>query len=76
LNLGYAKLYLKTGKAPTTAAAVITEAATSTANSTIGKAPDIWKYTLVASDKKVEVNVIDRNGDTDYAATGSWNIPE
>jgi len=74
LNLGYAKLYLQTGSAPATAGEVIV-AAIGTAT-TVGVAPDIWNFQVTGAGTKASISVTARNDDQDYAATGSWNIPQ
>lgn len=72
LNLGYAKLYLKNGTAPTAAADVITEAGIGT---TAGTAPDIWTFSVTGANNKASITISNRNGDTGYTATGAWYIP-
>ncbi len=71
LNLAYAKEYLKAGASPATADIVTAVGA----SGNIGTAPDIWAYTLAATGDKVAVSIASRDGDTKYAATGSWNKP-
>ena len=76
LNLAYARLFIRNGSAPTTGAAVITEAGfTSGIAADVGTAPDIWNVTLTGDGTVVTVEVNSRDSDTDYTATGTWNIP-
>jgi MSHA pilin protein MshA len=76
LNLAYARLFIRNGTAPTTGTAVITEAGfTSGTAADVGTAPDIWNVTLTGVSAAVTVLVNSRDGDTDYTATGTWNIP-
>ncbi|HPD56506.1 MAG TPA: type II secretion system protein [Smithellaceae bacterium] len=76
LNLAYARIFIRTGSAPTTGAAVITEAGfTDGTPANVGTAPDIWNVTLTGAGAAVAVSINNRNGDTDYSATGTWNIP-
>lgn len=77
LNLAYAKLYLANGAAPTAATDVITAAGfTSGAAQTVGIAPDIWNIKITGALKAATIDIIDREGDTGYAGTGTWNIPQ
>ena len=76
LNLAYARLFIRTGTAPTTGAEVITEAGyTSGTAFDVGTSPDVWNVTLTGAGAVVTVLVNSRDGDTDYTATGTWNIP-
>jgi MSHA pilin protein MshA len=75
LNLAYAKLYMSNGSAPTAPATIIATSGIGT-NTTVGTAPDIWKITFTANGTVgVNISIVDRNGDTSYAATGAWYIP-
>jgi len=76
LNLGYAKLYLQNGSAPGTAGAVIVAAIGTSDATTVGVAPDLWNFQVTGAGTKASISVTGRNGDHDYAATGSWNIPQ
>ena len=76
LNLAYARLFVRTGFAPTTGLAVLEEADFENAVAeNVGASPDIWNVTLTAAGTAVTVGVNDRNGDADYTATGTWNMP-
>ena len=76
LNLGYAKLYLSNQAAPTLAADVIVAAAgTSTFPISMGTAPDVWSVSMTGATTVATMTVISRGTDTDYTATGTWNIP-
>lgn len=74
LNLGYAKYFMKNGSAPGTITLVNDEAglAAVTTDNTVGTAPDIWVFTVSAAGV---IAVKSRDGDTEYAATGQWNLP-
>jgi MSHA pilin protein MshA len=76
LNLGYYKLFLTSGVAPTTAVSVITAASLVAGANSFGTAPDVWSVTLTAATSTVTVAVVNRNADAGYAATGTWNIPQ
>jgi MSHA pilin protein MshA len=76
LNLGYYKLFLTGGVAPATPGSVITAASLASGANSLGTAPDVWSVTLTAATSNVTVAVVDRNADTGYAATGTWNIPQ
>lgn len=76
LNLAYARLFIRTGSAPTTGGAVVTEAGFVTGTPlNVGTSPDIWEVTLTAAATSVGVAVNNRDGDADYRATGTWNLP-
>ena len=79
LNLAYAKFYIREEKAPTAAEAVTEAGFTSGTAANVGTAPDIWNVTLTATATVGEVTVaVNSRGtpaDTDYNATGIWNIP-
>ncbi len=76
LNLAYARIFIRTGSAPTTGGAVIAEAGfTAGTAQDVGTAPDIWNVTLTGAGAAVTVTINNRNGDTGYSATGTWNIP-
>ena len=75
LNLAYANYFIKNGAKPTGAQAVTEAGFTSGTAATVGTAPDIWNVKLTAAANAVTVDIIDYNGDTDYVATGTWNVP-
>ena len=75
LNLAFARLFLTNGTAPTVGGDVITNIGFTTATaSNIGLAPDIWNVTLTAG-TPVTIAVNARNADSNYTASGSWNLP-
>jgi prepilin-type N-terminal cleavage/methylation domain-containing protein len=76
LNLGYYRYFLQNSAAPTTGAAVITAASLVVGANSFGTAPDLWSVTLAAAASQVTVAVVNRNADTGYAATGTWNLPQ
>ena len=78
LNLAYARVFITNGTQPTTAGPVITNAGFTTAvASNVGTAPDIWNITLTtAATTGATVAVNNRNADTAYTATGTWNLPQ
>jgi len=75
LNLAYANYYITNGAAPTGTQAVTAAGFTSGTAKTVGTAPDIWNVTLTAVANAVTIAIINRNADTGYAATGTWNVP-
>jgi prepilin-type N-terminal cleavage/methylation domain-containing protein len=76
LNLGYYKLFMTGGVAPATASSVVTAASLAAGANTFGTAPDNWNVSLTAAGAAVAITVNNRGGDTGYAATGTWNIPQ
>jgi MSHA pilin protein MshA len=77
LNLGYAKLFMSNGTAPTLAGDVITAVAgTSTMPVTVGTAPDVWTVSMTGATTVATITVTQRGTDTDYTAIGTWNIPQ
>jgi prepilin-type N-terminal cleavage/methylation domain-containing protein len=76
LNLGYYKLFMTSGAAPATPGSVITAASLVSGINSIGTAPDVWGVTLTAATSQVTVAVGSRNGDTGYAASGTWSVPQ
>jgi prepilin-type N-terminal cleavage/methylation domain-containing protein len=75
LNLAWARLFMSNGTAPTVGGDVITNIGFTTAVATnIGLAPDVWNVTLTAG-TPVTILVSARNADSNYTASGSWNIP-
>ena len=78
LNLAYAKFFIKTGAAPTAASDLLGADYLNQTSGTafdIGTSPDIWNVTLTAATTVMTVAVNSRDTDTDYAASGTWNIP-
>ncbi len=75
LNLGYYKLFMQGGVAPATPSSIISAASLAAGNS-LGAAPDLWNVSLAVSVISVPITIVDRNGDTGYTATGTWNIPQ
>lgn len=72
-NLTYAKVYLTEGTKPTVAN-IMAQLGTVT---TLGQAPDNWKVEFSANGETgILLEVIDRNGDEGYAATGTWTLPQ
>jgi len=76
LNLAYAKYFMREATAPTGAQAVTEAGFTSGTAATVGTTPDDWDVTLTAAGDVVTIDVNDRNGDTAYTATGTWNVPD
>jgi MSHA pilin protein MshA len=76
LNLGYYKLFMQGGVAPSTAGSVITAGSLASGANSIGTAPDVWNVTLTAGTSNVAITVVDRNGDGGFTTTGTWNIPQ
>lgn len=77
LNLAYSKYFMSASTAPSTGGQVITAAGFTSGTATnVGVAPDVWNVKLTGSGNLVTVEVINRNGETDYNATGSWNLPQ
>ncbi len=77
LDLAYGKKYISTSRAPETAAEVIVEAGfVSGAPANVGRDPDVWNVTLRAlSTGATTVEINSRNGDAEYRAAGTWNLP-
>jgi len=76
LSLAYARLFISTGIAPTTGLSVLEEAGFADATAeNVGAAPDVWSVTLTGSGASVLISVNNRNGDNEYTASGSWNMP-
>jgi len=78
LNLAYAKLFITNGTAPTAASSVITAFSASVFPLSIGTAPDVWSISMTGAGAVATITVISRGTpvDTDYTATGTWNIPQ
>jgi MSHA pilin protein MshA len=76
LNLGYYKLFMQGGVAPSAAGSVIIAASLVSGANSLGTAPDVWSVTLTAGTSNVAISVVNRNADAGYAATGTWNIPQ
>ena len=78
LNLAYAKYYIATDGPPATAAALLGADyldETSGTAFTVGTTPDDWDVTLTAATTIMTININDRGGDEEYAASGKWNVP-
>jgi prepilin-type N-terminal cleavage/methylation domain len=75
LNLAWGRLFMSNGTAPTVGGDVITNIGFTSATATnVGLAPDVWNVTLTAG-TPVTIVVGARNADSQYNATGSWNVP-
>ena len=62
--------------APTTGLSVLEEAGFADATAeNVGTAPDVWNVTLTGSGTSVLVSGNNRNGDSEYTASGNWNMP-
>lgn len=77
LNMAWAKAALSAGTTSgiTGAQAVTNTGFTSASASDVGTSPDKWNVTLTASGNQVTVAVNNRDGDANYNATGTWNVP-
>ena len=73
LNSAWGKAFMSSGSTPTLAAVL---ANSGLANGTIGTAPDIWGYNIVAGTNNYTINVINRNADAGYTANGVWSMPQ
>ena len=78
MNLAFGKLFITNGSAPISATPVITAVGfTSGSAASVGVAPDIWNVTLTTvGTTGATIAVNNRNADTGYAATGTWNLPQ
>lgn len=80
LNMAWAKAALSAGTTGgITGANVVSNAGfTSGTASNVGAAPDVWNVKLTASGNQVTVDVVSYGSpvNTNYAATGTWNIPQ
>jgi len=78
LNLAYAQLFITNGTAPTSAASVVNAFSASVFPLSIGTAPDVWSISMTGAGAVATITVISRGTpvDTDYTATGTWNIPQ
>ncbi len=75
-NLAYARLFVRNGFAPATGVLVLQEAGfVDGMPGGVGNAPDLWNVTLTGSGTSVNITVNNRNGDTEYTASGTWNMP-
>jgi len=76
LNLAYARLFIRNGAAPATGVAVLEEAGFSDAAAdNVGAVPDLWNVTLTGAGTSVNISVNSRNSDSEYTASGTWNMP-
>lgn len=77
LNMAWAKAALSAGTTGSiTGAQVISAGGLTTASSTVGSLPDQWTYQLSVSGNVVTIAVTQRGSDTNYNATGTWNVPQ
>ncbi len=81
LNMAYAKYFLSNGSMPTNGSQVIASAGMTSGSATnVGSAPDIWNVTLTGSltstNVHITVNSYGADADTEYNATGTWNMPQ
>ncbi len=79
LNMAYAKYFMSNSSMPTDGAQVITTAGfTDNTPADVGTAPDVWNVTLRGSGTSVliTVNSYGTSVDTEYTATGTWNMPQ
>ena len=75
LNSGWGKAFLVLGSKPTAIADVIGNANLTSANATVGTAPDIWGYNVTGSGITATISIINRNNDPGYNASGTWTLP-
>ena len=73
LNSAWGKAFMAKGSTPSLAEVLGNSAL---ANGTIGTAPDIWGYNIVAGTNNYTINVINRNADAGYTANGVWTMPQ
>lgn len=65
------------GNGAATIANVMTQAGlTSGTTFTTGVAPDIWSQTVTVNGNAATIAVLNKDSDTGYAATGTWNMPQ
>ena len=78
LSAAWGKAAIAVGGNPTLAQVMSNATGLSTAGTpgTLGKAPDIWGYTLTSGTDNCNVTVINRNGDANYNSTGVWTLPQ
>jgi MSHA pilin protein MshA len=77
LNLAWGRLFASTGVAATNGGDVIIGAGFTSGGATnVGVVPDIWNMTLTDVGSQVTVAVNARNADSQYIATGTWNLPQ
>ena len=75
LSSAWGKAFLATGATPDLAA-VLAQSNLTAAGGTIGTSPDIWGYNLVAiGTTGYTINILNRDGDNVYAASGTWSLP-
>jgi MSHA pilin protein MshA len=73
-NLAYAKAFLALGSQPTIDS--VFTALGSTSAHDVGVSPDKWNIEFVkGTGNFINVSVHNRDGDPDYNATGTWNMP-
>ena len=73
LNSAWGKAFMTKGSTPALADVL---GNSGLANGTIGTAPDIWGYNVVAGTNNYTITVINRNGDAGYTANGVWSMPQ
>ena len=73
LNSAWGKAFMAKGSTPSLAEVLGNSAL---ANGTIGTAPDVWGYNVVAGTNNYTINVLNRNADTSYVANGVWALPQ
>ena len=73
LNSAWGKAFMAKGSTPALADVL---GNSGLANGTVGTAPDIWGYNIVAGTNNYTINIINRNGDSVYTANGVWNLPQ
>ena len=73
LNSAWGKAFMASGSTPALASVL---ANSGLANGTIGTAPDVWGYNIVAGTNNYTINVLNRNADTSYVANGVWSLPQ
>ena len=73
LNSAWGHAFFTKGSVPSLAEVL---GNSSLANGTIGTAPDIWGYNIVAGTNNYTINVINRNADAGYTANGVWSMPQ
>ena len=77
LSTGWGKALLTLGGATPTLAQIIANAKLTSGTQVVGTAPDNWGVTIGTSGTAIiTVAVINRGGDTGYAGSSNWNIPQ
>jgi MSHA pilin protein MshA len=75
INMAYAKAVLSNGGTSGVDATTVNSIAN--LGTSVGAAPDIWTYAVTATASKVTISVSGYGSpsDTNYKATGTWNLP-